>query len=153
MTKEQIFNLKREREIIEYFRGRLGAINLLEDSDDDLNSFDAVLFKDGKLMCVEVKNRKYDLKFFKKYGVAVEDHKLQRAKIEWGLDKLILLTITSDNHLLVAEVTDNTSVEFKVAANQTDGELYGISYTKPKKMRVKKMFKIIDLGDKEIQNI
>ena len=101
---------------------------------------DLIVKKNSKYFCAEVKSRTYGLEFFEKYGVAVEDYKLQKIKQIYHSNKLVLITITSEGYILRSVIDDNTEIQYKVCSKTTS---FDNQNKVEKKFRVSKDFQVI----------
>lgn len=86
---------------------------------DDYSRGDLILEKDGEYKCFEVKTRTYDLRFFEKEGTSVEQSKLEELSNIYGVEDLILLTVTSDGWLLKSKITFNSKESYYWASKTT----------------------------------
>lgn len=109
---------------------------------------DLVVKKNNNYFCAEVKSRTYGIEFFKKYGVMVEDYKLNKVKELYKCDKLILFTITSDGYILRSVIDNETPISYKRCAKTT---AFSNNNIVEKKFRISNQFNIIGEYDDVIR--
>ncbi|MGL5714309.1 MAG: hypothetical protein ACRCX2_14910 [Paraclostridium sp.] len=134
LTNGDIKNLKRdtgitksldmENVICKYFSNRMIEQGWSKEPVDEFSPADLVMstnWNNQKVYgCVEVKSRvKYDLEFFKKYGMSCETSKLVKCQNKYNVNSLQLITVTSDGYVLIGYVDYSTKRKIYQAKKTT----------------------------------
>jgi len=80
---------------------------------DDYCPADLVVKKGNEYFCLEVKSRigKYNLDFFKNRGMSCGTFKLKKCKELYGVNSMMLITVTSDGYILKGIANSSTPTE------------------------------------------
>lgn len=120
MTKLYEVSKEKELKVIQHYESRLGKnANVIE--VDDYSPADMVVAYENGFWCLEVKSRqgRYDLEFFKKYGMSCETYKLKELSRIYGVKRMTLVTITSDGYVIKGVADFSTPTQTVMTAKTT----------------------------------